>query len=134
MVETTMKFRGKYLSLTSYKRDGTAVATPVWFVEQGGRLLVQTDVGSGKVKRIRANPVVSVALCNGMGHLRGEQVKGRAEVLVATETGQIEDLISRKYHWDMLIIGPLRWVQRTFHLGKHRGLTVGLAITPDVPA
>jgi uncharacterized protein len=134
MVETTMKFRGKYLSLTSYKRDGTAVATPVWFVEQGGRLLVQTDVGSGKVKRIRANPVVSVALCNGIGHLRGEQVRGRAEVLAPTETGQIEDLISRKYHRDVLIIGPLRWVQRTLHLGKHQGPTVGLAITPDVPA
>jgi PPOX class probable F420-dependent enzyme len=90
MVETTTNFRGKYLSLTSYKRDGTAVATPVWFIEQDGRLLVQTDLGSGKVKRIRANPVVSVALCNGMGHLRGEQVKGRAEVLVATETARIE--------------------------------------------
>ena len=73
MVETTTKFRGRYLSLTSYKRDGTAVATPVWFIEQDGRLLVQTDLGSGKVKRIRANPIVSVALCNGMGHLRGEQ-------------------------------------------------------------
>jgi PPOX class probable F420-dependent enzyme len=134
MVETTTKFRGRYLSLTSYKRDGTAVATPVWFIEQDGRLLVQTDLGSGKVKRIRANPVVSAALCNGMGHLRGEQVKGRAEVLVASEMGRIEDLVRRKYHWDMLIIGPLRWAQRTFHLGKDRGPTVGLAITPDPAA
>jgi PPOX class probable F420-dependent enzyme len=106
----------------------------VWFVEQDCELLVQTELGSGKVKRIRANPVVSAALCNGMGHLRGEQVKGRAEGLVASETGRIEDLVRRKYHWDMLIIGPLRWAQRTFHLGKDRGPTVGLAITPDPAA
>ena len=72
MVAAKTKFRGKYLSLTSYRRDGTAVATPVWFVEQDCELLVQTELGSGKVKRIRANPIVSVALCNGMGHLRGE--------------------------------------------------------------
>jgi hypothetical protein len=37
---------GKYLSLTSFRRDGTGVATPVWFVETGGRLLVETDAAS----------------------------------------------------------------------------------------
>ena len=46
-------FRGKYLSVISYKRDGTSVATPVWFVEEDGRLLVGTGAASGKVKRIR---------------------------------------------------------------------------------
>ncbi len=131
MVETTVGFRGKYLSLTSYKRDGTAVATPVWFVNEDGKLLIQTDVGSGKVKRIRANPEVSLALCNGMGHLRGEEVKGRAEVLEASQTAHIEGLIRHKYRWDMLIIGPLRWAQTRFHLGKERGPTVGLVITPE---
>lgn len=131
MVETTVEFRGKYLSLTTYKRDGTAVATPVWFVKEDGMLLVQTDIGSGKVKRIRANPEVSVAPCNGMGHLSGEQMKGRAEVLGARHTAHIEVLIRRKYRWDMLIIGPLRWAQRRLHLGKERGPSVGLAITPE---
>jgi len=37
------RFPGKYLSLTSYKRDGTGVATRVWFVIDDGRLLVMTD-------------------------------------------------------------------------------------------
>jgi PPOX class probable F420-dependent enzyme len=128
------RFRGRYLSLTSYKRDGTAVATPVWFVEQEGRLLVQTDLGSGKVKRIRANPVVSVALCNGLGRPPGEQVTCSAEVVDATETARIQDLVRHKYRWDTLIIGPIRWAQRTFHLGKDRGPTVGVAIVPEAPA
>ena len=132
MTDSKRGFHGKYLSLTTYKRDGSAVATPVWFVEQGGRLLVQTDVGSGKVKRIRANPEVSLAPCSGMGHLRGEQTKGHAEIMDASESAQIERLVKRKYHWDMLLIGPLRWAQKALHVGKDRGPTVCLAITPDV--
>ena len=43
---STPAFPGKYLSLTSFRRDGTGVATPVWFVETGGRLLVETDAAS----------------------------------------------------------------------------------------
>jgi len=37
---------GRYLSLTSFRHDGTGVATPVWFVEDGERLLVETDAAS----------------------------------------------------------------------------------------
>jgi hypothetical protein len=73
--------RGKYLNITSYKRNGTAVATPVWFVEQGGRLLVETDAASGKVKRIRHNPAVLVAECSASGRLRGDQLSAVAELL-----------------------------------------------------
>jgi Pyridoxamine 5'-phosphate oxidase len=57
----TPTFAGKYLSLTSFRRDGTGVATPVWFVEADGRLLVETDAGSCKVRRIRRNPQVTLA-------------------------------------------------------------------------
>jgi uncharacterized protein len=131
MVENATMFHGKYLSVTSSKRDGTPVATPVWFVEEGGRLFVQTDLRSGKVKRIRANPSVKVALCSGRGHLRAALTSARAEVLSASETAHIEELIRHKYRRDMLVIGPLRWAQTTLHLGKDRGPTVALAITPE---
>ena len=60
-------FRGRYLSITSYKRDGRGVATPVWFVQRDGRLLAETDAASGKVKRIRRNPQVRVAVCTASG-------------------------------------------------------------------
>ena len=62
---------GKYLSLTSFRRDGTGVATPVWFVEAGGRLLVETDAASYKVRRIRRNPQVTIAPCTATGRRRG---------------------------------------------------------------
>ena len=121
--------RGRYLSLTSYKRDGTAVATPVWFAEREGRLLVQTDAASGKVKRIRRNPAVRVAACTASGRLRGEQLAAVAELLPDPETGPAEQLLRRKYRFDMLIIGPLRYAQSALHLGRPRTRSVILAIT-----
>ena len=47
-------FPGRYLSVTSFKRDGTGVATPVWFVSDGRRLFALTDLHSAKVRRIAA--------------------------------------------------------------------------------
>jgi hypothetical protein len=40
-------FGGRYLSITSYKRDGRGVATPVWFVQRDGRILVETEAAPG---------------------------------------------------------------------------------------
>ncbi len=101
-------FRGRYLSITSYKRDGTSVATPLWFVERDGRLLAETDAASGKVKRIRRNPAVLVAVCTASGRLRGEPRTGTAEILPESEVSAVRSLIMRKYRADMVIFRPLR--------------------------
>ena len=124
-------FRGRYLSITSYKRDGQGVATPVWFVCRDGRLLVQTDAASGKVKRIRRNPQVRVAVCTASGRLRGEQVPAVAEILPRAEVGAVERLIAGKYRFDMIIFRPLRFVQARLHLGRPRTEPAVLAITPS---
>jgi uncharacterized protein len=124
-------FRGRYLSITSYKRDGQGVATPVWFVQRDGRLLVQTDAASGKVKRIRRNPQVRVAICTASGRLHGEQVLAVAEILPDQETGVVEQLIAGKYRFDMIIFRPLRFIQATLHLGRPRTKMVILSITPS---
>ena len=123
-------FRGKYLSITSYKRDGTGVATPVWFVQEDGSLLAQTDEQSGKVKRIRHNPAVLVAPCTGWGRLRAEPVAARAELLPASETGRVEAMLARKYRLDLVIIRPFRYLQAALHPGRPRGTSVIVRITP----
>ena len=105
------------------------MATPVWFAEHGGRLLVQTDAASGKVKRIRRNPAVRVAACTASGRLRGEQLAAVAELLPDAETSRAARLLRRKYRFDMLIIGPLRFAQSALHLGRPRTCSVILAIT-----
>lgn len=130
-VSTARVIPGKYLSITSYKRDGTAVATPVWFVQQDGRLLVETDASSGKVKRIRRNPAVRVAACTASGRLRGEQFSAVAQVLPDSEVSGVERLIMRKYWLDMVIIRPVRFLQSALHIGRPRTKPVIVAIMPS---
>ena len=67
-VERLVQFSGrKYLNLVTYRRSGTAVPTPMWFVEEGGVLYVRTPAKSGKVKRLRNNPRVRVVPSDGRG-------------------------------------------------------------------
>ena len=126
----TPVFHGKYLSITSFKRNGAGVATPVWFVQEGGRLLVHTDASSGKIKRIRHNPRVLVAPCTATGRLLADPVPARAELLGDAEVGRVERLLARKYRIDLLVIGPIRSLQARLRRGRPRPKLVILAITP----
>jgi PPOX class probable F420-dependent enzyme len=89
---------GRYLSVTSFKRDGTGVTTPVWFVSDGRRLLALTDLHSAKVRRIRRNPRVLIASCRADGRLRSEPVPARVEVLTATpDLERVQRLLIERY-------------------------------------
>jgi uncharacterized protein len=91
-------FPGRYLSVTSFKRDGTGVATPVWFVSHRSRLFALTDLHSAKVGRIRRDPHVLVASCRADGKLRGEPVPAHAEVLTATpDLARVQKLLLERY-------------------------------------
>jgi PPOX class probable F420-dependent enzyme len=124
------RFGGRYLSLTTYRRDGAPVATPVWFVEDNGVLLVQTDAASGKVKRIRRSPNVRVGLCTASGRLLGPEVVATAALLEPSETSRVARLIQQKYRIDALIIRPLWIIKSKLHIGKPRTHLVILSITP----
>lgn len=100
-------FNGKYLSLTTFKRDGTAVATPVWFVGDNGRLLVETDADSYKVKRIRRDAHVRVAPCNARGRIEREPVEADARILPDDERARVEQLLAKKYRIDRYTVLPI---------------------------
>lgn len=72
---------GRFLSLTSFKRDGTGIATPLWSVSDGRRLFAFTDAHSAKVRRVRRDPHVLVAPCLPNGTVRGKPLAAHAEVL-----------------------------------------------------
>jgi PPOX class probable F420-dependent enzyme len=84
-----------YISLTTFKRDGTPVSTPVWVASDDGRLLVHSAADSWKVKRIRRDGRVRVAPCGASGNVRGEAVEGEATILA--DTSLVEELEARKY-------------------------------------
>src|SRR5690242_17780331 len=91
-------FPGRYLSVTSFKRDGSGVTTPVWSVSDGKRLFALTDLHSAKVRRMRRNPRVLVAPCHANGKVRRASVPARAEVLTAaTELEHVQKLLRKRY-------------------------------------
>lgn len=88
---------GQYLLITSYRKNGSPVATPVWVVRDGEALGVWTPVDSWKVKRIRARADVLVGPCDLRGNPTGNQVPGTAEICDAETTTRYRKLIARKY-------------------------------------
>lgn len=88
---------GKYLSLTTFKRDGTPVATPVWLARDGETLVVTTEGTSGKAKRLRNNPDVLIASCDMRGRLTSEQIPARALLQDGASSERIAALITRRY-------------------------------------
>lgn len=87
----------QYVLLTTFRRNGAPVATPVWVVGDGGSLAVWTLPDSGKVKRIRRDPAVEVVPCDVRGKPFGPSVPARAHVLDDEETSRVERLLVRKY-------------------------------------
>lgn len=95
--ETTTLAKEPFINVTTFKRDRTAVATPVWCAGNNGSLLVFTEADSGKVKRIRHDPHVTVAPCSFRGTPRGPAVD--ADATLASGTEEAEALLARKYGW-----------------------------------
>jgi PPOX class probable F420-dependent enzyme len=85
------------MALTTCRRDGTAVSTPVWFVTDGERLLVWTDATSGKIKRIRSDPRVTVAASDVRGRPRSPALTGSARVMDGEIGRYVHRLLRRKY-------------------------------------
>lgn len=96
---TTLERLGeeKYVSLTTYRKDGTPVATPLWAVRDGDAIAAWTPADTWKVKRIRRNPVVTLAPCTMRGRPTGEAIAGRAEIMSPEDTWRIRRLIMKKY-------------------------------------
>jgi uncharacterized protein len=87
----------KYLLLTTFRKDGRGVSTPVWVARHGEGLVVRTPANAGKVKRIRRDGAVEVAPCDVRGRARGESVTGRARLLDADQMAGVHAAIERKY-------------------------------------
>lgn len=129
-VETAAPIVGRYLSIMSYRRDGTGVVTPVWFVAEKDRLLVMTAANSFKVARIRRNHVVTIAPCSARGRLKGVPVTAHAELLPPSQVERVKRLMARKYRFDVLFIRPFRALQMLFHPERREEESVIVAITP----
>ena len=87
----------KYISLTTFRKSGAGVATPVWFGEQDGKLYVMTRSDMGKTKRIRNNAQVRVAPCTIRGKVTGPEFSATARLIAPEEFAGARKTITRKY-------------------------------------
>jgi hypothetical protein len=87
-----------YINIETVRKNNLPARTPVWFVMEDGLIFVRTGTQSGKVKRIRNNPVVKIAACRQNGDLMGEWIEGRAEIISnPLEEQAINRKFDRKY-------------------------------------
>lgn len=72
----------RFISLTTFRKSGVAVSTPVWIARDGNDLIVTTPGDSGKVKRLRNNARVELRPCSRMGKVTDDAapVTGVAEI------------------------------------------------------
>jgi uncharacterized protein len=87
----------KYISLTTFRKSGVAVPTPIWFAEQDDKLYVKTRSDSGKYKRIRNNPQVRIAPCTIRGKIIGPEFAATARILPADDWPLAQTLLEKKY-------------------------------------
>jgi uncharacterized protein len=101
----------RYVSFTTFKRDGTAVSTPVWIAElPDGALAFTTGPDSGKVKRLRRDARVLLRPCDLRGRVAegAEEVAGTAEVVTDGQVlHDVQTVIARRYglQYRLLMLG-----------------------------
>ena len=117
--------RSGYISLTTFRKDGTAVPTPVWHALTDGEIFIISDAGAGKVKRIRNNGRVVVTACNIRGKIKPDAptAEGTARLLDEAETEAGRSLLARKYVMSRLG----NWFTKVLRLRKRA--VIGIAVT-----
>jgi uncharacterized protein len=89
----------KYIRLTTFTKDGRPKPTAVWAAPDGDRLLLITDDGSWKTKRIRNTPRVTIQRSDILGKPKGGPVEAVARVLPKEETRKVYDAVVKRYWW-----------------------------------
>jgi PPOX class probable F420-dependent enzyme len=89
----------RYVRLTTFRRTGTAVHTPVWFAPVPGGWGVITETGAGKVKRIRAGSRVVIAPCDARGRVAdgAPEWTASARLVTGDEAVAVRRAVRRRY-------------------------------------
>lgn len=97
--------KSRYVNLETYRKNGTAVQTPVWVAPDGANLVVFTNGDSYKVKRLRRNPTLRIAQCSVRGALKGPWHDATARLVEEPmEHESAIQAIRDKYGWQMTLV------------------------------
>jgi uncharacterized protein len=103
----------KYIDIETYRKNGTGVRTPIWFIIYQGLIYFRSDAKSGKVKRIRNNPHVRIAPCD---------IRGKVKFADSAESSIVYSMIDKKY-------GFVATLVRIFNKIRHTNpVVIGIAL------
>ena len=105
------------INLTTYKKSGDVVHTPVWVVTDGTLGYIRTSKSAGKIKRIKNNHKAIIAPCTSSGKITGDKIEIKAEVMELSHKDY--EIIDKKFRtkYNLLYIA-LRLFRRMEHYGK----------------
>ncbi len=127
----------QFVLVTTFRRSGTAVATPVWVARSDGHVVVSTPEGTGKVKRLAHTDRVQLQACSRRGApLAGAPVV-EARATVSRDPGdreRAERALLAKYSWQWRVA---MLVEKVVARGRSRPrpvLLIESAAPSDAPA
>jgi PPOX class probable F420-dependent enzyme len=99
----------RFVSLTTFRKSGEEVSTPVWIARDGDDLLVTTPDDTGKVKRLRNSPRVRLSPCSRMGKVDDDAVRVDADATIEPETERLTRIFREKYGMEYRLF---MWIER----------------------
>ncbi|OBJ60347.1 PPOX class F420-dependent oxidoreductase [Mycobacterium sp. 1423905.2] len=124
----------RYVLLRSFRGDGTAVDTPIWFAVDGHTLLFRTKVGP-KTKRLNACRDVQLTPCDYRGRPQPGRatIAGRAAILAGAEAEHANAVLHKRYGWQWNIVPLIKipgvrnvhqelCVREKLRRARHRGV------------
>lgn len=97
----------KTVALTTFRKDGSPVVTPIWIAETDSRLVSMTQPDSYKVKRLHRNAQMTLAVCDTRGNVEPGTTlfQGTARILSETETLDAVSAVRAKYGMMAKVMG-----------------------------
>lgn len=92
----------QYVELTTFRRNGTPVATPVWIAPDGDDLLIVTVDDTGKTKRLAHTARVELRPCDIRGGVDPDAPRYAARARVergAPAVARVKKAVGAKYGW-----------------------------------
>jgi uncharacterized protein len=109
----------KYVSSTTYRKSGAAVSTATWIVPlDAGRVAFWTSSASGKFKRLRNNPKITLQPSDARGRVKADTsaVEGTAELLRSgADFDAVQSKVRAKYGF---MVGLSKFFNTLGHLGR----------------
>ena len=87
----------EFALLTTFRKNGMAMPTTMWFAHDQGKLYMVTSATVGKIKRIRNSGRVLLAPCDVRGKVLGAQIEAYAHELPPAQHEYANTLLASKY-------------------------------------